>query len=69
MMTAREILKNLIDNNKKPTVADWVFNVESFLKEIEEGTKETSEYIEKNQAIWRRVSILRKFGCMVAAVV
>ena len=46
-MTAREILKNLIDNNKKPTVADWVFNVESFLKEIEEGTKETSEYIEK----------------------
>lgn len=47
MMTAREILKNLIDNNKKPTVADWVFNVESFLKEIEEGTKETSEYIEK----------------------
>lgn len=47
MMTAREILKNLIDNNKKPTVADWVFNVESFLKEIEEGTKETSDYIEK----------------------
>lgn len=47
MMTAREILKNLIDNNKKPTVAEWVFNVESFLKEIEEGTKETSEYIEK----------------------
>ena len=47
MMTARVILKNLIDNNKKPTVADWVFNVESFLKEIEEGTKETSEYIEK----------------------
>ena len=46
-MTAREILKNLIDNNKKPTVADWVFNVESFLKEVEEGTKETSEYIEK----------------------
>lgn len=47
MMTARAILKNLIDNNKKPTVADWVFNVESVLKEIEEGTKETSEYIEK----------------------
>lgn len=47
MMTAREILKNLIDNNKKPTVAEWVFNVESFLKEIEEETKETSEYIEK----------------------
>lgn len=47
MMTAREILKNLIDNNKKPTVAEWVFNVESFLKEIEDGTKETSEYIEK----------------------
>ena len=46
-MTAREILKNLIDNNKKPTVAEWVFNVESFLKEIEEETKETSEYIEK----------------------
>ena len=52
MMTAREILKNLIDNNKKPTVADWVFNVESFLKEIEEGTKETSEYIE----------IIKQFG-------
>lgn len=47
MMTAREILKNLIDNNKKPTVAEWVFNVESFVKEIEEETKETSEYIEK----------------------
>ena len=47
MMTAREILKNLIDNNKKPTVAEWVFNVESFLKEIEEETKETSEYIKK----------------------
>ena len=52
MITAREILKNLIDNNKKPTVADWVFNVESFLKEIEEGTKETSEYIE----------IIKQFG-------
>ena len=73
MMTAREILKNLIDNNKKPTVAEWVFNVESFLKEIEEGTKETSEYIEtikqfgdkfqycENLVAWLRQLYKRKY--------
>lgn len=29
----KETLKNLIDNPKKPTVSDWVFEVENFLRD------------------------------------
>ena len=41
-MTEKEILKNLIDNAKQPNVTEWVFNVETFLRDTKEGVKETS---------------------------
>ena len=44
-MTEKEILKNLIDNAKQPDVTEWVFNVETFLRNTKEGVKETSKYI------------------------
>ena len=44
-MTEKEILKNLIDNAKQPNVTEWVFNVETFLHDTKEGTRESSEYI------------------------
>lgn len=44
-MTEKEILKNLIDNAKQPDVTEWVFNVETFLRDTKEEAKETSEYI------------------------
>lgn len=45
-MTEKEILKNLIDNPKKPTVSEWVYNVEAFLHETKTLTKEASTLIE-----------------------
>lgn len=44
-MTDKECLKNLIDNCKKPTVNEWVYNVEAFLCETESSTKEASTLI------------------------
>lgn len=44
-MNEKETLKNLIDNAKQPNVTEWVFNVETFLRDTKEGVKETSEYI------------------------
>ena len=45
-MTEKEVLKNLIDNSKKPTVNEWVYNVEAFLYETKTSTKEASTLIE-----------------------
>ena len=73
-MTEKEILKNLIDNAKQPNVTEWVFNVEAFLKEIGEETKETSGYINKikqfgdefqyceNLVAWLRQLYKRKYN-------
>lgn len=44
-MNEKEILKNLIDNAKQPDVTEWVFNVETFLRDTKERTRESSEYI------------------------
>ena len=44
-MNEKEILKNLIDNPKKPTVNEWVYNVEAFLQETKSSTKEASTLI------------------------
>ena len=44
-MTEKEVLKNLIDNPKKPTVNEWVYNVEAFLQETKSSTKEASALI------------------------
>ena len=44
-MTEKEVLKNLIDNSKKPTVNEWVYNVEAFLQETKSSTKEASALI------------------------
>ena len=44
-MTEKEALKNLIDNPKKPTVNEWVYNVEAFLQETKSSTKEASTLI------------------------
>lgn len=46
-MTEKEILKNLIDNSKKPTVSEWVYSVEAFLRETKTLTKEASTLIER----------------------
>lgn len=44
-MTEKEVLKNLIDNPKEPTVNEWVYNVEAFLQETKSSTKEASTLI------------------------
>ena len=43
-MDEKEKLKELIDNSKKPTVSEWVYEVEAFLEEINKAgkTKATS---------------------------
>ena len=46
-MTEKEALKNLIDNPKKPTVNEWVYNVEAFLQETKSSTKEASTLIKR----------------------
>jgi len=39
-MDEKEKLKELIDNSKKPTVSEWVYEVEAFLEEINEPNTE-----------------------------
>lgn len=39
-MGEKEKLKELIDNSKKPTVSEWVYEVEAFLEEINEPDTE-----------------------------
>lgn len=39
-MDEKEILKNLIDNPKKPNISEWVYEVEAFLDEINESNEE-----------------------------
>lgn len=39
-MEEKEILKNLINNPKKPNVSEWVYEVEAFLEETNEGSEE-----------------------------
>lgn len=44
-MTDKEKLKDLIDNAKKYTVSEWVYEVEAFLKKISERTEESNSLI------------------------
>lgn len=39
-MNEKEVLKNLIDNPKKPNISEWVYEVEAFLDEIKESNEE-----------------------------
>lgn len=44
-MTNKEKLKDLIDNAKKPTIYEWVYDVETFLNQIKKQTKESATLI------------------------
>lgn len=44
-MNEKESLKKLIDKPKQPTVSEWVYEVESFLNEINEKTEEARSLI------------------------
>ena len=44
-MNEKETLKKLIDNPKQPNVSEWVYEVEAFLKEINERNSEAKELI------------------------
>lgn len=44
-MNEKESLKKLIDTPKQPTVSEWVYEVESFLNEINEKTEEARSLI------------------------
>lgn len=44
-MTDKEKLKDLIDNCKKPTIYEWVYEVETFLENISEQTEESNSLI------------------------
>lgn len=44
-MTDKEKLKNLINNAKKPTVYEWVYDVETFLNQTKKQTKESATLI------------------------
>lgn len=45
-MTPKEKLKYLIDNPKIPSVSEWVYEVEAFLQEENENSKEAKELID-----------------------
>lgn len=45
-MTEKEQLKELIDNPKKPSVSEWVYEVESFLQSVNELSKEAKDLID-----------------------
>lgn len=45
-MTPKEQLKNLIDNPKIPSVSEWVYEVEAFLQNENENSKEAKELID-----------------------
>lgn len=44
-MTEKEKLKDLIDNAKKPTIYEWIYEVETFLNQIAKNTKESATLI------------------------
>ena len=44
-MDEKEKLKELIDNPKKPTVSEWVYEVEAFLEEINEPDTEAWKWL------------------------
>lgn len=46
-MNEKELLKNLIDEPKIPTVSEWVYEVESFLHDTNNVSKESNELINK----------------------
>lgn len=46
-MTEKEILKNLIDNPKRPNISEWVYNVEDFLSDANLLTGESRELIQQ----------------------
>ena len=46
-MDEKEKLKELIDNSKKPTVSEWVYEVEAFLEEINEPDTEAWTLIDE----------------------
>lgn len=66
-MEEKEILKNLIDNPQKPNVSEWVYEVEAFLEETNEGNEEAwmlIDGIKKQGAAFQRcenlVALLRQ---------
>lgn len=66
-MDEKEILKNLIDNPKKPNISEWVYEVEAFLDEINESNEEAwmlIDGIKKQGAAFQRcenlVALLRQ---------
>lgn len=44
-MNEKELLKNLIDNPKQPSVSEWVYEVETFLVDTKNVSEETKELI------------------------
>lgn len=46
-MTAKEQIKNLIDNPKKPSVSEWVYEVEAFLQDTNDINIESKDLIDR----------------------
>lgn len=44
-MNDKEKIKSLIDNPKKPTVSEWVYEVEAFLQETNNQTSESKDLV------------------------
>ena len=75
-MNEKEALQDLIENNKKPTVIEWVYRVETFLKETKEDFREIYLYIDRiknfgdsfqyceNVVAWLRQLYKRKYDCV-----
>ena len=51
-MNEKEVLKNLIDNPKQPTVSEWVYEVDTFLEETKE----------RNEEAWILIDGIKKQG-------
>lgn len=47
-MNEKEMLKNLIDNPKKPNASEWLYKVEAFLENINESDTEVRTLIDGN---------------------
>lgn len=75
-MNEKEVLQDLIENNKKPTVIEWVYRVETFLKETKEDFREINSHIGgiknfgdsfqhcENVIAWLRQLYKRKYDCV-----
>lgn len=46
-MNEKQVLQDLIQNNKQPNVNEWVYNVEAFLRDTKEETKEVTDLIKQ----------------------